>query len=1028
MHPTPPKNRSHYCSLAAGLCLTLGLLGAGATFFFTQNAFQAGQQQPLSDIAGIILPEGVTTLAIGIALFWLTLTTTTTALLIFQARRMNHYHHLAQEQMRKTESSTSQMEVLLSKIGDGIITIDANGTIIRFNPGAEEIFGVSAQETLGSNIERFFNTFGNQDPPPESSSETQEDVFPLAPALAGIHKDGTRFPVEFTINEMMLNGQPVSTIIVRNVAERYRAEARQHEYEERLRLLLENVNEGILGLDNNGNITFFNPAALSLLGRDSDTLTGRPITDLFCPDTDPETCEGLRAIDAALQTGEPCHRDDLRMQHAGDGPFAVDFRCAPIVKQNRVIGAVATFSNITVRKKAEAALLEAKAAAEKANQLKSEFLTTVSHEIRTPMNGILGMTQILEQTHLDNEQRQFLNTIHESGRALLRVIDDILDFSRIEAGTISLDPIAFDLEKAIHDVCHSMSYKLNNKDIEIILHYPASLPRHFRADADRIRQVVYHLVSNGVKFTDAGHVLISVETRDLTDETTEITVRVEDTGIGIAPDLQERLFDSFTQADASTTRRYSGTGLGLAICHRLVALMGGTITVESHLGDGSTFTVTLPLPRAQTPPVLPQASLAGTRALIVDDHPVNISVLREQLTGFGIHVTASESVTEALAHLAEAHQRNEPFDIVISDYLMPQQDGADLARQVRHDARFADLPMVVLSSAAQKGDAERFRKYGFSAYLTKPVITDILRDTLASVLGLQRSRHGETQFLTRHSVSESRQFALANGQTLLSGRLLVADDVEINRMLIRSFLRHTAMDITAVAGVSEAQDRIMTDQYDIILLDCRMPDGSSFDITCNLRRHAGPNQHTPVIGLTADSSSAEWQRCIDAGMNSVLIKPISQVDLIDALTRWLTCASQGGPGDSTLVLSTETEATVLDATKLESLREVMSEEDYALLIPTFLRSAEELLSQLPHTAEQISRDELRRIVHSLKSSSTNIGARRLASLAAAVEEHVHRFPEEILIATVPELHQEFALLKQALIAHVRNMDPVASTD
>ncbi|MCP4040801.1 MAG: response regulator, partial [Gammaproteobacteria bacterium] len=372
--------------------------------------------------------------------------------------------------------------------------------------------------------------------------------------------------------------------------------------------------------------------------------------------------------------------------------------------------------------------------AKAASHAKSNFLASMSHEIRTPMNGVLGMAELLDGTALSKEQQEFLDTITQSGQALLTIINDILDFSKIEEGKLTLSPVAFDLERAAYDVTQLLAVKANERDVELILDYVTDCPKHFIGDAGRIRQILLNLTGNAIKFTDEGHVLIEITCQQQNIEQVALRISVQDTGIGLEPGPQEKLFQSFTQADASTTRKYGGTGLGLAISKQLVELMGGEIGVESVHGEGSTFWLTLSLPLAAAPEPLSQAELTGVRVLLVDDHKVNRHVLSGQIASFGMQVESAVDGEQALELLRNAYGTTRSHQLVVLDYLMPVMDGTQLATAILDDPVLGNIPLVLLTSTGQKGDARRFRKARFGAYLTRPVLTGTLRRTLAGVL------------------------------------------------------------------------------------------------------------------------------------------------------------------------------------------------------------------------------------------------------------------------------------------------------
>jgi hypothetical protein len=875
----------------------------------------------------------------------------------------------------RLKAQSRQLEQAMAEISNqqqalnehAIVSItDVRGDIIYVNDKFLKISGYTAEELLGKN-HRMIN----------SGEHSQEFFADLWGTVAGGRvwhgqvknraKDGHYYWVAATVVPFMdETGKPYQYVSMRtDITEQKSMELKVDNDHRLLQNVMDTLGEGVYMLDVDGRCTYLNREAEAIIGWTSEELRGKKLHDMIhaqLPDGTP-VAEADCPVHKSMLAKKVFRSEMDYFQHKNGIVFPIAIVASPMLDGDEIIGSVAAFQDVSERKFTERELLSAKEAAEAASRAKGDFLATMSHEIRTPMNGIIGMTELALDTELSDEQREYLSLVKSSADALLCIINDILDFSKIESGKMELEPVDFDVRSLFVAVEKSLALRAGQKGLELVYDVDGDIPAVLVGDQGRLRQVLINLLGNAIKFSDQGAVALRM--RLLKSVGSAVTVRIEvaDQGIGISPEQQAYIFEAFTQADTSTTRRYGGTGLGLAISSQLVAAMGGQLTVTSELGEGSVFgfTITLPVSEVQGASY-DSLDLEGLSALIVDDNATNRHLLMQILVHWGMLPVAAESASSALQLANQAHDSGCPYDVLLLDAMMPETDGFELAKRLSDTATHG-VVMMLSSSSRLREDSLRCKKAGIQAYLTKPVEPDDLLCAIKNALGTQ---------IVKATTVTADAVEVQNGKFIL-----LAEDNLVNQKLAVAILEKWGHRVVLANNGIEALAQFDRQIFDVILMDMQMPQMGGLEATRLIReQEVGTGLHTPIIAMTANAMNEDRQRCLDAGMDDYLSKPLN--------TEKLRALLQGISTDRENDVSANSSGEpVFDyAAALAQVDEWVIE----TIGQAFLDETEPQMAAMNQAIQTGDTESLRRSAHTLRGLVGNFNARRLEEIAGQIEE------------------------------------------
>ena len=903
------------------------------------------------------------------------------------------------------QSSALLLERLLAIADDAVIVADAEQRIVLFNESAERCFGHRAAAVLGQPLAMLLpdavrarhgehmRAFGAS---PRASRRMGERS-----DLPGLRADGSLFDAEASISHVELEGRIYFTAILRDVSDARRAERALAKSEARFRGLALAAPVGIFQTDPQGRCLYVNDRWCDIAGMSAQEAAGSGWLRALHPADRASVRESWNAAAAAGLTFQMRYRF---LRPDGSLSWVMGNAVASLAADGQVNGYIGTVTDVTASHQQSLDLERAKSEAEAAARAKSLFLANMSHEIRTPLNAVIGMTTLLLDTPMSPDQRDFARTIHSSGEALLEIISDILDYSKADVGKLEIEQHAFDLRRLVEDSLDLVTPRALEKGLNLAYLIEEGTPEALVGDPARLRQVLVNLLSNAVKFTHQGEVFVNVDSERVDANTQRIHFAVKDTGIGIAPEHLPRLFQSFTQVDASTTRKYGGTGLGLAISRRLAELMGGNVNAESEFGHGSVFHVhvlaTL-APAAAAPAFLQRdaPALVGKRILIVDDNQTNRRILTKLALQWGMLPSTLPSALEAFDHV----RHGEAFDVAVLDMSMPDLDGMDLATEIRRWRRADELPIVMLTSLGQRQAGPLADQ---TVWLSKPIKAGLLFSTLVAVIDGQGPAV---------AAPEAPRPPAAPATKL---RILVAEDHAVNQRVMLRLLKHLGYDADLAVDGRQAIDAVRRRPYDVVLMDIQMPELDGVQAARAIVRQRGADGLPHIIAMTANAMPGDRETYLDAGMDGYLAKPIELDNLASALSQ-----IAAGLRDSRHSHHCRDEIAasepVLDHRRLEHLRSIQDDSQPSLvreLIEHFIDESPAHLQRLDQALAAGDAAGLRALAHRFLSSTQNIGATRLSALCAELERLAKQGQLAAAPALLATLADERARVHDALAA------------
>jgi two-component system, sensor histidine kinase and response regulator len=878
---------------------------------------------------------------------------------------------------------SNEKNLLLTNVTIEGIVIHKDLKIYDLNPSLLRMFGYERGEMIGIDFSEFFSTEDKPIVRENVNSHSSQPYFASA-----VKKSGETFPVTIEGREFQMNGEMLRAASVRDITLQKQAEDALRESNARIRAITDSAQDGIMMIDHNGFITYWNPSSERLLGYTADEAIGQNLHAFIAPSRYRSMYEA--AFPAFQQTGlgnAIGKTNDMNALNKDGTEIPVQISLSA-VKISGGWNAIGIIRDITQQKNAEADLVKAKEIAETATRTKSEFLANMSHEIRTPMNAVIGFSRLMAKTDMTYKQHDYIRKIDSSANALLGIINDILDFSKIEAGKLEIESVNFQLDDVVNNIVEMVAVKAAEKNIELLSNVQSDVPRALVGDPLRLGQILVNLASNAVKFTDKGHILIKAELLCKDLDVCRIRFSVTDTGIGMSREQVDRLFTAFTQADTSITRKYGGTGLGLTISKRLAEMMDGEIYAESKLGGGSTFSYIASFKR--------QAEITENRAreieslrklkvLIVDDNEIARSILKDYLFALGIHAAEADTGQAAI----EAVKRESygiPYDLVLMDLRMPGMDGLEAARKITADKDIARIPQIIIVSAFGREEViKQAEDMGIETFLMKPVNPHLLKDTLLHIFDRDVAVDLHTAL----------KFSAKEASTGEDGILvLLAEDNILNQEVATAILRSAGMTVDIANNGKEAVAAVANKLYDIVLMDIQMPLMGGYEATKLIRTNAR-YKDLPIIAMTANAMQGAREECLAAGMNDYISKPIDPDALFLVIRKWFR------PGDRTIKNTTRLENKPNENGVPFSLKAIPGVDIeaglkrlngnrvlYKKLLLDFSGMYSSSRSNIWGYLEQSDTSSAQRLIHTIKGVAGNISAYEIQNIAAQLEKAI----------------------------------------